>query len=481
MATTCDVSVVSVTLPGRLLDHLGDGQDLEDRISWELSELANDIGLPQPPTVDVVGDDSPQAASTDATPIRIVVDGRRCLYPAQFVGDALGYARGMPAIPAHTASVEELLTRDLGPETVETVALLCRAALAAQPGLLVGTDYVGSKEDIEIHVEPRLLRLLVDEDPEGSLFPLLRERLFQDLGVILPDFHWRPDPSMRPGGFAIRVNGIRTMPRIAPWRDTILVSALPEQLTDGGITAAATVLPATSTPASLVAGEHRHECESMGLSIWNTAGYVLLTLAENLRSVASWFVTTDMVRAWLRPLEVVYPIVGSAASAYLRPDDIVAMLQELLADRISIRHVRRIVELLLQFDSPVGERRPEDLMMRVRHGLADIISATATHRSGTLCAYLLDPSLEVLLGDVSGPADGRDATVVEAVRAAVVEMKPGNWAPVILTTDEARRPLAQMLKPVLPHVRVVGYGDLLSNVLVQRLGRIESPSSPESS
>ena len=198
------------------------------RVERELTEAIRDSGLPVRPDVAfrtvAVGDLRGQ-------PLRVTVDGRPCLVPAEVAADALAYANR--AFPAE--SVWRSAMAVLAPEVRhEALALMVRAAVAAHPEVLVPPDDplaallrhgisvagedldalrdrirnsgVGAELDrlasptVDLLIEPAYLRALTAEADGGELFAFMRDGLFAELGFGLPPMRVCSSPTCRTEG-----------------------------------------------------------------------------------------------------------------------------------------------------------------------------------------------------------------------------------------------------------------------------------------
>jgi type III secretory pathway component EscV len=492
---------------------------IRQRTEAELSALLRDLGLPAQLDVRVEMNDAPPAA----LPIRLHVDGRECRFPATTIAEALAYVTGTPQVVMDPVVALDALPGpdDPGWEKVaELVALTCRAAVSAQPEILVaatddpvfralvslgisaaarnqvadepapgGSDGGDPVEravaalaatTIDIDVEPAYLRILTTSDTAEEMFRFVREGLYTELGLSLPPIHLYPDPSLRPAGFAFRINSLRTLPRIGLPPDMILVNDTPERLslawTD--IEPEPTLNPATHQPSALTARKHQESLEASGLTTWNALGFLILCLAAAVRRNAHALMTRDLAASMTGQLAAAFPFLGETTRAHVPPDMLAPVLRDLLLDGIPVSNLRRILELLLRHETAGPADHFPDRIAFVRSGLADLIASKAARGTGTVVVYLLDPGLEKEIGeyeDTPKPADGERSLperLSAAVRAELSYLPPTAQRPALLTRDELRRPIRRLLRPEFPHMGILAYGDLPADCNVQPVARI---------
>jgi hypothetical protein len=484
------------------------------RIEAELSELLRDLGVPRQPEVNFQESD-PQPT----TPlVSLYVAGRPCRFPATAIADALAYVDSTPQVAMDTTAVLDRLQgpHGLGSEQVaELVASVCRAAVSAQPGILItptddaalhaavslgmsiaDRDHVAQEpasgsgdpverligalaaKTIDIHIDPAYLRILTTDGAAEELFRFTRDGLFTELGLPLLPFHLRPDPSLRPAAFAFRINSVRTPPRIGLPAGTILVNDTSERLALQNINADPTLNPATHQPAALVTQEHKDSLEAQGITTWDAFGFLILNFAATVRRAAHALMTRGVAANMTEQLWRAFPFLGEAARTHVPPDVLAPVLRELLLDGVPVRNLRCILELVLRQETAGAPGHFPDRVAYVRSGLADLIAHKFARGTATVVVYLLDPELEdAIAGDWDGSKPtGSEEPLPErlsaALRAELSHLPPTAQVPLLLTRDELRRPLRSLLRPEFPQMTFLAYGDLPPSYNVQPVARI---------
>jgi flagellar biosynthesis protein FlhA len=155
------------------------------------------------------------------------------------------------------------------------------------------------------------------------------------------------------------------------------------------------------------------------------------------------------------------------------------VLQNLLAERVSIRRLPTILEALSDYG---GLTKDVDVLSEyVRHALARVITAQHAERDGKVNAVLLDPQLEPQLANsiqktahgstlVLDPKTGRQLT--EAVGRTVQQAAAVASNPVLLCSPTMRLALRRFLGRDLPKLAVLSYSDLTSEAEVQSVGLV---------
>ncbi|MFL6013130.1 MAG: FHIPEP family type III secretion protein [Gaiellaceae bacterium] len=490
-------------------------EPVRQRVEAELAELASDLAVRTQPVVRLEA--AEERALDDA--VRVFADDVPCPFSRATIAAALAYATETVAVELDSGVVVERLRDEAGsrPELVgETLALVVRTAVSAQPGAVFassresaarsvldlgmplaardgdaeateGFDPVESSiaalaaPTIDVLVDRDYLRFLASLDPGAERFPLLRDGLFVELGLRLPAFHFRVDEELRPAAFAFRVNSVRTLPRIGLPAGTIMVNDTAERMSDvHGVAAEPTVNPATDQPCSLASAQHAAALEELGLTTWDPFGYLILSLAAALRRSAHTLMTRDVASAMVGELRYAFPFLADATAEYVRPDVLARALRELLLERVSIRNLRRILELLIRHET---EQRDDGAgsVAFVRAGLAEQVAHAVARGTATVVAYLLDEPFEsAFLEQADAATSTGPDSLAEQLRSAVrIELRelPATAAvPALLTADAVRRPIADVLRHEFPQLRVLGYRDLPFDRNVQPIARILAPT-----
>jgi flagellar biosynthesis component FlhA len=334
-------------------------------------------------------------------------------------------------------------------------------------------------------------------------FSLMEDEMFWEMGLYCPDFTWKIDPGMPGEMVAFRLNNRATSRLPLLPLGYILVNATPERLRLLGVTATPTRDPANGNLCSIVPVAHQQVLEDMGLTTLTPLGYLLLLLADEIRRQSANLFTVADAAYHLAQIRDAYPMLVEHITQRFSLEDLTRVLRALLAEGISIRDLRSLLERLLQYDTiPVDaskhivfdERLPvtpgghvihsdswKGYYEFVRSGLKRYLSYSLLRSQSTLVVYLLDPELEQWLvtdhlawyGNAQELDDKRHA-IREAVwgeMASSVTSKP-----IILTSMEPRQALRDILSLEMPDVRVIAFTELATDVNIQPLARIYFPT-----
>ena len=304
-----------------------------------------------------------------------------------------------------------------------------------------------------------------------GMFTSLREQLFNESGLDYPEFQLRVADDLKPGAFAFRIGALRTIPIHALGRDLCLVNDTAKRLQEEKIPAIPSLNPASAYPAAVV---RRSERERLGPDrvSWDAQEHFMLCLAAALREHAEHFVDRSFTRARMEFVATYYPATARALTRLGYTDvRLTPLLRELAGEGISLRNIRRILDLVVEH---APSRRDDRLLMeRLRRGLARQITEKHARGTDTVVAYLVDVKIEEIAGALAGSAaeDSREA-ILSAVRNEIAHLPPTVQRPPLLTTERARPGLRRILAPEFPRLSVIAFDDLNGDANVQPVARI---------
>jgi type III secretion protein V len=312
-----------------------------------------------------------------------------------------------------------------------------------------------------------------------QMMPTMREALFHELGIKVPAVRFRRDAPIGAREVVLCVDEIPVDRGDLP-DGRVLAAIDAEGLGAFGLDGVSTRNPATRRPASWVDAEHGAVLEEGGVQTWDAAGYVLLRLTAMLREHADDFVDIQSTQGMLDQLEGPYPaVVHEVVPRVVDVQKLAEILRRLVAEGISIRNLRQILEVLAERGR--GDRDPVELTEVVREGLSRFITDKYSGGDGSMSVYLVDRAIEdMVAGAVRVSEEGTylalPPDVTREILEAVAEEVKGDVArgrtPVLLTDQRARRYLRRLVSIEVPDVVVLAFQELDPALQVQPVGRI---------
>ena len=361
-------------------------------------------------------------------------------------------------------------------------------------------------DSIEIQLPLDYLRQLTtfDQEKGTGFFTFLRTGLFEELGICYPSFHFVVVENFKPDSFAIKINHLTMLPMIGLRSDQCLVNDTVERLQLMNIQGTATINSATDMEGSLIDLSLQDVAVEAGLTKWNQPDYLILTFAAILRANSICFLHRQAVQDQLDQLQLIFPALVTIVNTNLSATQITRVLRALVAEQISIKNLKLILERLLEYKYTLAEtssygitdniptitEQPNDvrfngsfdLLAFVRSGMKHQIGQKYARGTGTVVVYLLDPGIEELLLEHQSLEAGemwrtklddqeRDK-ILDAIRAEIAYLPATVRRPAILTAVDVRSSLREIIAPELLHMSVISYQDLPSDMNVQPIARI---------
>jgi flagellar biosynthesis protein FlhA len=253
----------------------------------------------------------------------------------------------------------------------------------------------------------------------------------------------------------------------------------------------------TQIPVAGDRGRHRHHHHALGdtsdaraVDMARVARYtlvdgptVLLThLNEVIRQQVAVLLTRGQTGLMMERLRKTQgPLVDELIPNVLSMSEVQRVLQDLLREKVSIRNLEFIVEVLV--DSGRSVKDPIQLTELVRQRLSAAICEPLVGASGFLQVLTFDPAVEQGLAkllhnsqSVRGlPMEPRFAEQLLSATAQQVEkMMKASMVPVMLCAPELRRHVRAMTERVLPHLRVLSITEVPSTVTLKSFGTVGS-------
>jgi type III secretion protein V len=403
----------------------------------------------------------------------------------------LALVPGMPKIPffilaALIGGVGYRLMRADRPAPVVPGAPPASAAAAAQPGAKEKPPGARNEPPSPV-LTPIALEMSAalggafNSDGTGGRFvkellPLLRERVFNELGIPMPAVRIRPGiPGLPPGGYVIKLQEV-TMGRGELLIGGGLSADSPERLAEMGIRGQPGQLPEGGA-GTWIASTDLPRAKSAGVQALGPEEVVIRHLIHLMRRYGYEFIGIQETQILIDGLERTHPaLVREVVPKLVSPVLLSDVLKRLAEEQVSVRGLREILGALAEW-APV-ERDPVALTEHVRSALRRQITAKYAGPSGSLPVFLLDPMIEETIREsihktATGSYLALEPALSRDILAAVGRTMSGAQMAVILTSAEIRRYVRRLVEAEYPQLAVLSYQELSPETQLQPLGRIK--------
>jgi len=407
----------------------------------------------------------------------------RAMYMAAAVLALVGLVPGLPAIPfIAVAGVVALIAR--------------RSAVAEEPAVAGGveTTETESSPDTSPEAMAELLDLdvlelevgfglisLVDAGKSGDLLSrikAIRRQAATDLGIIVPPIHIRDNLQLKQGAYRIFIRGV------AVAEGEVLLHhllAMDPGTVERPVEGVATTEPAFGLPALWISDRDREKAQFAGYTVVDLPTVLATHITEVVRSHAHELVGRQEVQELLDHLGKRRPkVVEELVPSLLSLGAVQKVLQNLLAEDISVRNLQTILEVLA--DHAVATHDPDLLTEHVRTALSRTITNNVLGDGGELAVFTLGPAIEEELaraiaegerGQQLSMEPARAQQIIDKLAAATRDLQAASITPVLLVQPGLRRHLHRLTDRFIKGLAVLSFNEIEPDVRVRSVATVE--------
>lgn len=306
----------------------------------------------------------------------------------------------------------------------------------------------------------------------------IRRYMVGELGWIVPGTQFVAAPGLAANQYQILLGG-KSLAQAQVEPGQILAVGPEDKLKTwpGNLT----VEPTYRMPGKWLPEASRAELEKQGLMVFDATSVWATQMTELLRENAGEVYSADQLRAGLAVLQAEQPaLVNRFHTDPAAFDRLLAVLRNLLKERVSVRDLGAIGEVVI--NSPRLRQDPDSLSEAARAVLSGAILADLAN-DREVQAVELGPRLDaavVQLGSY-GP-QGLTVTdsplvqteVLPAAQKTMLTMQERGLVPVLVTSPEARLIVRRLIVREYPNVVVLSRDELASYYTTKSIGVIES-------
>ena len=306
----------------------------------------------------------------------------------------------------------------------------------------------------------------------------IRKQFALDMGVVMPLVRVRDDKRLSPNRYEVRVFGARVSEgEVFP--DRLLA------INPGGartqLEGVAAFDPAYGLPAIWIAEERRQSAKSCGYTVVDGGTVFLTHIAETLRQQAHNLITrAEVERLIARVREHQASLVDDLIPKMLTLGDVQRVVQNLVKERVSIRNMDGILEVLS--DCGVKNRDPDYLTEQVRERLAPSICQQLADPKGEIHVLTFDPAVEQSLNTAVRSVEDKTALVLEPrfaeqvlkrLSEEVERMAKNNMRPVLLCAPNLRRHVRRFTERLVPQLSVLSLNEISGHISLRAFGVVK--------
>ncbi|MDF1818176.1 MAG: flagellar biosynthesis protein FlhA [Immundisolibacteraceae bacterium] len=329
----------------------------------------------------------------------------------------------------------------------------------------VSWDDVAPVDVLGLEIGYRLIPL-VDKDQGGELMSRIRgvrRKYSQELGFLIPSVHIRDNLELTPAGYRLSLHGVEVgAGEVLPGREM----AINPGTVYGDVTGIKTVDPAYGLEALWIEPEEREQAQTLGYTVVDIGTVIATHFSRVIQDHAQELLGREEVSRLLDKLAEVAPAVATSLSPEPLPQVIVhKVLRNLLEERVPIRDIRTIAEILAEVGQQSQDADALTSAVRVGLGRSIVQQLCGTHEE--IAVLTLEPELERILLNSWGTTQGTgflEPGLAEQLRdglaAAAEQQELQGGSPVLLVPPEIRKAIANFVKHTVAGLSVLAYSEL---------------------
>ncbi|MFD2112955.1 flagellar biosynthesis protein FlhA [Thiorhodococcus fuscus] len=400
----------------------------------------------------------------------------RALYVASGILGVLGLIPGMPnlvflGLASMLGGVGYLNARKPAADGSEVVERLPEGVeLPAPEDRDLSWDDVPAVDLVSLEVGYRLIPL-VDRSQDGQLMGRIkgiRRKLSQEFGFLIQPVHIRDNLELGPNQYRISLLGVTAAEaEVFPERE---LAINPGQVY-GSVAGTPTKDPTFNLDALWIDPADRESAQAAGYTVVDTATVIATHLSQVFRENGHRLIGHEEVQHLLDQLARRSPklVENLFSSKALSLGVVLKVLQNLLAEQVSIRDLRTIAETLAE--RAVKSQDPAALTAAVRVALSRSIVQDLIGPDEELPLIALDPALEQLLhkslqgsqGETVGIEPGLAERVQRSVMDAARRQESEGAPAILVVAPEIRSWIAGWLRGAVRNLAVLAFTEIPDN------------------
>ena len=321
---------------------------------------------------------------------------------------------------------------------------------------------------------------LVDTGQGGDLLDrivMIRRQCALELGLVVPTIRIRDNIQIKPNAYIIKLKGVE-IARGELMLDHYL--AMNSGTVFAEVPGIETTEPAFGLPALWISENEREQAELNGYTVVDAVSVLATHLTEIIKEHAAEILGRQETQNLLDNLQKTNAaLVEEVVPNLLTVGEVEKVLANLLSERISIRDMSTILEVLA--DYAPATKDTDVLTEYVRHAMARQITQQNV-QNGVLPCITLDPAIEnKIAGSVQRTEHGSyvslDPDTMQKLLTALQEqlhkLTDQGYQPIVLTSPTVRPYFRNLVERSITGLIVLSHAEIEQNVEIQILGVVK--------
>jgi flagellar biosynthesis protein FlhA len=307
----------------------------------------------------------------------------------------------------------------------------------------------------------------------------VRKTFAQEMGVIVPPIRLRDNLQLEPNQYRFLLKGNPIAQGELMPDHWLAMNASNSKTVLKGVP---TVEPVFKLPATWVTEVERKNAEISGYTVVDASSVLVTHLSETVKRNCHNILSRQDVQILLDNLKQTNPtVVTELIPALLNVGQVQRVLQNLLAEGISIRNLAGILEKVSDYAGVT--KNPDELSEHARRALGSQIVKPYQSDNGSLQAITLDPKLEQQIAqgvkqtptEISLMMEPKLARhVVEVLSQKIQQLLTNGQPPLIMCAPQIRLAFRRFFETTFADLTVLSYAEVPSRVQIQNAGIVPS-------
>jgi flagellar biosynthesis protein FlhA len=333
-------------------------------------------------------------------------------------------------------------------------------------------------EPIEISVGQNLIPIAgADNGLFMERIVAFRKQYALDAGFVFPKVRIKDNKKFGPNHYEVAIYGTKVAEGEIVADRFLAINASGEQ---GRLEGIAAKDPTYGLPAVWIVDEQRRRAREAGYTVVDPTTVLLTHLTEVIKHQSPNLLTraeTERIVAKVR--ERHGSLVEELIPKVLTLGEVQKVLQNLLREKVSIRNVEAILEVMSDFGGK--NRDPEFITEQVRERVGAMICQSLATPEGELYVLTFDPAIEQAISGSLRAIEEKSTLVLEPkfaeqllrrIAGEVERMMSSNLMPVVLCSPVLRRHVRRFTERVMPQVSVLSLSEIPNGVNLKSFGMI---------
>ena len=367
-------------------------------------------------------------------------------------------------------------------QAAKSTAAIGEAAGAAAKGAAASPDKLETLlnlDALQIELGYGLINL-ADARKGGDLLERVtgvRKTFAQEMGVIIPPIRLRDNLQLEANRYRFLLKGNSIVEGELMPGHWLAMNASNSKVVLKGLP---TVEPVFKLPATWIAETERKNAEVSGYTVVDAPSVLVTHLSETVKRHCHEILSRQDVQNLLDNLKTTHAtVVTELIPSQLNVGQVQRILQNLLAEGVSIRNLAGILEKVSDYTSTT--KNPDELSEHARRALGSQIVKPYQTEKGGLQAITLDPRLEQQIAqgmrqtstEISLSMEPKLARhVVDTLSQRLQQLLSAGQPPVVLCAPQIRLAFRRFFETTFSELTVLAYTEVPARIEIQSSGTI---------